>query len=126
MLADHLFVDVGGEHVVAAANHLGCTKVGEHIHKHHNGCANQAIAHRRQCDAQKGTWAAGAQHGGRLVNAGVSQGQCRDQDQHGMGKGPQRAGHDDADRPVDRLAHQHAFEQPLVAEPVDQADGLEQ
>ena len=43
-----------------------------------------------------------------------------------MGKGPQRAGHDDADRPVDRLAHQHAFEQPLVAEPVHQADRLEQ
>ena len=126
LLADHLLVDVGGQHVVAAANHLGGAKVSEHIHKHHDRSAYQAIAHRRQRDAEEGAWATGAQHGGRLVNAGVSQGQCRDHDQHGMGKGPQRAGHDDADGPIDGLAHQHALEQALVPEPVHQADSLEQ
>ncbi|NDE42673.1 MAG: ABC transporter permease subunit, partial [Betaproteobacteria bacterium] len=37
VLATDIYKEVVGQHVVAAANHLGRAKIGEYIHKHHDG-----------------------------------------------------------------------------------------
>ncbi len=126
LLADHLFVDVGGENVVVAADHLGHAEIGEHQGEDHEPGADQPVLDARQRHREEGPELARAQRLGRFVEPGVGDRQRGDHDHQGMGKHPVAGSDDDADRSVDALAHQQLLGHALIAEPVDQGDAAQQ
>ncbi|VTR66227.1 hypothetical protein DESC_460122 [Desulfosarcina cetonica] len=132
LLADHLFVDVRGQDVGVAADHLGGTEVGKGQDEADHHRAGQAVAHAGQGHGEEAAHPAGAQGLGGFVKARVGHGQGDGENQHGLGKGEQDLGDDDAHRSVhvDVHAGQGAEESPgdqsLAAEEIDQRDAVEQ
>ena len=71
LLADHLLVDVGRQHVVLAADHLGHAEIGDHQGEDDEDGADQAVARARDGHRPEGPVGAGAQRLRRLVEPGV-------------------------------------------------------
>ena len=126
LLADHLLVDVGRQHVELAADHLGHAEIGDHQGEDDEDGADQAVARARDGHRPEGPAGAGAQRLGRLVEPGVGDRQRGGDDDQRVREGPEHLADDDADRPVDRGAEQQALGQALVAEQVDEADRRQQ
>ena len=126
LLADDLLVDVGGEHVVLAADHLWHTEVRDDQREHDEGRADQAVTRARHGDGPESAPGAGLERLGRLVETRVGDCQRRGHDDERVREGPEHLADDDADRPIDRGAEQSSLGDPLIAEQVDEADGRQQ
>ena len=126
LLADHLLVGVGGQHVELPADHLGNAEVGNHKREDDERRRDQAVAHPRQRHGPEHAPARRAHGGGRLVQPPVRQRQGRDQDHQRVREAVEHLRQHDADGAVDGGAHQPTFQEALVAEDIDQRDGRQQ
>jgi len=128
LLADDLLVDVRGQDIVLAAHDLGGAEVGEGQDEAGDGGGKESVPRPGQGHGPKDAQAGGPHGSGRLVESGVGGGQGHGQDEHGLGKGVDRFGDDDADRAVE--SDVQAREQPeqaggdksLAAEKIDEVD----
>ena len=71
LLADHLLVDVGREHVVLAADHLRHAEIGDDQGEDDEDRGDQAVAHARQRHRQEDAPPAGVQRRRRFVEPRV-------------------------------------------------------
>ena len=126
LLADHLLVDVGRQHVEIAADHLGDAEVGHHQGEHDQRRADHAVLGAGQGDGEEDADLRGAQHVGRLVEARVGGRERRHQDHHGVRQAVEDLGDDDALEAVDLAAAQPRLEEALGAEQVDQRQAGQQ
>ena len=126
LLADDLLVDVGGEHIVLAADHLRHAEIGDDQDEDHEGRADQAVAGTGQGDRPENAPGAGLQRSRRLVVPRIGDGERRRHDDQRVRKGPEHLADHDADRPIDRVRRAAATWRCPVAEQIDEADGRQQ
>ncbi len=126
LLADHLLVDVDGQHAVLPADDLGQAEIGDDQREGHEGGRDQAVARPGDRHRPEGPPGRGAQRLRGLVLALVRQRQRGRDDDQRMGKGEEHRPDDDPQRAIDRMAHQQPLQQALVAEQINQPDPRQQ
>ena len=104
LLADHLLIDVDGEHMEVAADHLRDAEIADRVREDDHRGAHQTVTRRRQRDGEELAPRRRAQRFGRLVQPAVGEQQRRDHDHQRMRKDRIDGADDDADRPVNRCA----------------------
>ena len=126
LLADDLLVGVGREHVELAADHLRDAEIGDDEGEDHEAGADDAVARARQGDGPEDAGRRRAERRRRLVEAPVGERQRGHEDQERVREAVQHLGDDDADRAVDRGAHQNLAQEALVTEDVEQRQRRQQ
>ena len=120
LLTDHLFENVGRQHIEAPANHLGDAEVGDDQRENHKAGADQAVLGAGQGHGQEHPGFGRAQGVGGLIQPGVGHGERGQQNHQGMREAVKHLGHHDAKWPVHRDAEHPVLQQALVAKEVDQ------
>ena len=123
LLADHQFEHISGQHIEIAANHFRDAEVRDHQSEAQQGRRNQPITRAGQGDRHEPAPTARAHGAGGVKQPGIGAGQRGQQEHQHVRKHGKALGHDDARRAInfgnsDRS--QGAFENTLVAKPVDQ------
>ena len=126
LLAHHLLVDVDGQHVEVAADHLRDAEIADGVGEHHHRRADETVLRAGQRDREELPPRRRAQRLGDLVEAPVGEQQRGEDDHQRVRKRRVDGADDDPDRTVHRGAAQQPLEQALVAEPLDERDRRQQ
>ena len=104
LLADHLLVDVGGEHIILPANNLGHAEIGDCQSEGNDGCGDNPVDGAGQGDGEKDPCRSRAERIGCLIKPSVGRRQRRHHDHQDMGKDVEHHADHDADGPVNGFA----------------------
>ncbi|MNQ79603.1 hypothetical protein D3C85_945530 [compost metagenome] len=121
LLTDHGLVGFQRQHLIVATDYNRHPEVGNGQGEHQAECGEHRLPGRRPGDAAKRLGRTGAHARSGIEQARIGQGQCRQQDHQGVGKGVDHFTQDDAPEAVDVFRQQPA-QQALVAEQIDQCD----